>query len=111
MNTETQAFYQLIDAAYAEQSNFEWNQAYHAILLKYAKALTAGKTVADIRVPMYIELYQLPYFRPMTLPKAGRDLYGTLHQACQRYDAKELRRQALGYGLIVASGTWGLGGN
>lgn len=111
MEAEEKQYYDLIDAAYNETTDFDWGPAYHRILLKYAKALTNGDSVEQIRVPMYIELYQLPYFRPMTLPKAGRNLYGILHQACQRYDAKELRRQALGYGLIMASGTWGFGGN
>lgn len=82
-------------------------------MLKYAKALDDGEPITKVRVPMYIELYQLPYFRAMTLSPAGRALYGKLHQDCHDYDAKQLREKALAYGIIVAAGTWGasFGGN
>ena len=108
MEKDAQVLYDLIDAAYPEHRDFDWVQAYNTILLKYAKALDTGEPLAKVRVPMYIELYKLPYFRPMTLSPAGRALYGKLHQDCHDYDAKQLRDQALAYGIIVTAGTWGL---
>lgn len=113
MKKAEQVLYDLIDAAYPEQGNFEWIEAYNQILLKYAKVLDDGEAIEKVRVPMYIELYQLSYFRPMTLSPAGRALYGKLHQDCHDYDAKQLREKALAYGIIVAAGTWGasFGGN
>ncbi|WP_407893380.1 hypothetical protein [Lacticaseibacillus sp. N501-2] len=107
MEQNAQALYDLIDQAYPEHSDFEWNAAYNQILLKYAKQLSDGDAIETIRVPMYIELYQLPHFRPMTLSPVGRALYGKLHQDCHDYDAKQLRHQALAYGIIVAGATWG----
>ncbi|MCI1985346.1 MAG: hypothetical protein LKJ69_01385 [Lactobacillus sp.] len=106
MDTETQALFDLIDAAYAEDFANDLNTQYHTILAQSAKALMAKEPLAKTRCALYLSLNALPYFRPMTLPPAGRALYGALHNHYRDYDAKQLRHQALAYGLIVAGGTW-----
>ncbi|WP_225047946.1 bacteriocin immunity protein [Lacticaseibacillus kribbianus] len=106
MDKDTQALFALIDAAYAERDDSDLDQRYHAVLLDAAKQLEAGADLDRTRMALYTSLYQLPHFRPMTLPQAGRRLYGALHDHYRDYDAARLRRAALGYGLIVASGTW-----
>ncbi|WP_262315268.1 bacteriocin immunity protein [Lacticaseibacillus parakribbianus] len=106
MTEDAQALFDLVDAAYAERFASELDQRYHEVLLTAAKALQAGADLDTTRLALYTALYHLPYFRPMTLPPAGRRLYGALHDHYRDYDAAQLRRAALGYGLIVASGTW-----
>ncbi|WP_461215770.1 bacteriocin immunity protein [Lacticaseibacillus sp. GG6-2] len=106
MDNDTQAIFDLIDTAYNEEYTNPLSQQYHQILLEHAQALANGEPMAKTRLALYLALYNLRGFRPMTLPPAGRALYGTLHDYYRDVDAKALRHQALAYGLIAASGTW-----
>ena len=106
MDTETQHLFDLIDAAYNADDNNPWSPQYHQILAKHAKDLLDGKPLAETRLALYLALGEIRYFRPMALPKPGRALYGALHDHYRDIDAKQLRHQALAYGLIVAGGTW-----
>ncbi|WP_125704758.1 bacteriocin immunity protein [Lacticaseibacillus daqingensis] len=102
----SEKLFNLVDAAYAEDYPGDLDAPYHALLLHAAAALQNATPEEAVRLSLYTALNQLPYFRPMTLPPAGRALYGTLHVLYRDIDAKKLRHAALGYGLIAASGTW-----